>query len=78
MVSNGLAVSIYDPPVRAFLPFSQLVPRPGDIQRIQSPERWMARRDRFRILRHDRSAGYIVVMPDVPARWRPFSSARPR
>lgn len=76
VVSNGLAVSIYDPPVRAFLPLSQLVPRPADIRRIQSPERWIARRDRFLIFRHDRSAGYIVLMPCVPGRWRPFSAAR--
>ena len=78
VVSNGLKVSIYDPAVPAFLPFSQLVRRPADIRRIKAPERWVAKRDRFKVLRYDRSVGYIVIAPwDEYAQWRPFTAALP-
>jgi hypothetical protein len=79
VVANGLEVSIYDPPVRAFFPFSQIVSRPRDIKRITNPERWIAKRDRFKILRYDRSVGYIALATwDEPYGWRPLAAARRR
>jgi hypothetical protein len=79
VVANGLEVSIYDPPVRAFFPFSQIVSRPRDIKRIKNPERWIAKRDRFKILRYDRRVGYIAIATwDEPYGWRPLAATRPR
>lgn len=79
VVRHGLAVSIYDPPVVAFFPFSQIVSRPADIKRIKLPERWVSKRDRFKIFRYDREVGYIVVVTsEEPYGWRPLATTAGR
>jgi hypothetical protein len=74
LVRLGLRVRLKAPEVDVFLPFSWLVSSPGQIARINDPERWIGKADRFTIVRFDRDFGYIAIEPVNPAAWRPLAS----